>query len=361
MPNRYRHFAVAAVLGLGLVFASCDKNRPSPTGPLIVTAPVRLELIAPADIAPGESVQLTVNAIRADGSVENVSSKAQWTPTTSEILQVSSTGLATAKNLGEQTVSAQFFGLSATARILVLPKGTFRLSGNVRESGFGIGNVTLTVISGVEEGLTTTSRSDGFYALYGVSGPVRIDTKRDGYLTGTQRLDVTAHRTGYDFEMVPARPRTDYRGTYTLTIAAPSCRSGRGTFPDEARRRVYTANVTQDGARLTVRLSDADFIVTNGRGNGFVGFVDITDMIRFSLSDPDFDYYYTYSDYDIAERFDAGALLVGGIASARGTATAISGTLRGSIQIASRPTPPFPRPFVSACHSDKHGFEMVRR
>jgi hypothetical protein len=322
--------------------------------------PARLELIAPAEIAPGESVQLTVNASRADGSVENVSSKAQWTPSTSQIVQVSSTGLATGKNIGEQTVSAQFFGLSAGARILVLPKGTFRLSGNVRESGVGIANVTLTVISGVGEGLTTKSSSDGFYALYGVSGPVRVDAKKDGYLNGTQRLDVTAHRTS-DFDIAPERPRTDYRGTYTLTIAAPSCRSGKGTFPDEARRRVYTANVTQEGGRLTVRLSDADFIVTNGRGNSFVGFVDTTDVITFSLSDPDFYYYYFYSDYDIAERFDAGALLVGGIASARGTATAISGTLRGSIQIASRPTPPFQSPFVSACHSDKHGFEMVRR
>ncbi|HXG70493.1 MAG TPA: carboxypeptidase-like regulatory domain-containing protein [Gemmatimonadaceae bacterium] len=357
MTNRYRHFAVAAVLGLGLVFASCDKNRPSPTGPLIVT-PARLELIAPAEIAPGESVQLTVNAIRADGSVENVSSQAQWTPTTSEIVQVSSTGLATGKNLGEQAVSARFFGLWTGARILVVPKGTFRLSGNVRESGVAIANVTLTVISGVGEGLTTKSRSDGFYALYGVSGPVRVDAKKDGYLTGTQRLDVTAHRT-YDFDMAPERPRNDYRGTYTLTISAPSCRFTSGTFPDAARRRVYTANVTQEGPRLTVTLSDADFIVTNGRGNSFVGFVDTTDVITFSLSDRDFDYYYSYLDYDIAERFDAGALLVGGIASARGTATAISGTLRGSIQIASRPAPY--GPFVSACHSDKHGFEMVRR
>ncbi|HXG55249.1 MAG TPA: hypothetical protein VNJ03_07690 [Vicinamibacterales bacterium] len=356
MPNRYRHFAVAAVLGLGLVFASCDKNRPSPTGPLIVT-PARLELIAPAEIAPGESVQLTVNAIRPDGSVENVSSQAQWTPRTSEIVQVSSTGLATGKNLGEQTVSAQFFGLSAIARILVLPQGTFRLSGNVRESGVGIADVTLTVISGVGEGLTTKSRSGGFYAFYGVSGPVQIQAKKDGYLNGTQRLDVTAHRTS-DFEITPERPRTDYRGTYTLTIAAPSCSSGQGTFPDAARRRVYTANMTQEGGRLTVRLSDADLIVTNGRGNGFVGFVDTTDMIRFSLSDGS--YYYYLDAFDIAERFSDTALVVEGVVSARGTAALIAGTMRGYILISRSASPPF-RPYSSYCYSENHAFEMKRR
>ncbi|HXG56939.1 MAG TPA: carboxypeptidase-like regulatory domain-containing protein [Vicinamibacterales bacterium] len=356
MPNRFRHFAVAAVLGLGLLFASCDKSRPSPTGPLIVT-PVRLALIAPAEIAPGESVQLTANAIKSDGSVENVSSQAQWTPTTSEIVQVSSTGLATGKTRGEQFVSARFFGLSAIARILVLPRGTFRVTGTVRESGFEIANATLTVISGIGEGLTTVSRSDGSYAFYGVSGPVQIQAKKDGYLTGTQRLDVTAHRT-YDFDLAPDRARNDYRGIYTLTIAASSCGPGQSTFPDAARRRVYTANVTQEGARLTVTLSDADFIVTKGRGNSFVGFLDPTDMIKFFLSRDSY-YYYHFDGDHIVERFDAGALVVSGIASARGTATAISGTLPGAILIASRQTPPF-GPFGSRC-IDTHGFEMVRR
>ncbi|HXG69188.1 MAG TPA: carboxypeptidase-like regulatory domain-containing protein [Gemmatimonadaceae bacterium] len=318
---------------------------------------VRLELIAPAEIAPGESVQLTANAIKSDGSVENVSNTSIWGAATTEIVQVSSTGLATGKTRGESSVGAQFGGRSAGVRIFVLPRGTFRLSGNVRESGLGIANVTLTVISGVGEGLTTVSRSDGSYAFYGVSGPVQIHAKKDGYLNGTQRLDVTAHRT-YDFDMAAERPRKDYRGTYTLTISASSCGSGQSTFPDAARRRVYTANVTQEGARLTVTLSDADLIVTKGRGNSFVGFLDPTDMITFFLSRDSY-YYYHFDGDHIAERFGAGALVVSGIASARGTATGISGTLPGALLIASRQTPPF-GPFGSRC-IDTHGFEMVRR
>ncbi|HXG55467.1 MAG TPA: hypothetical protein VNJ03_08835, partial [Vicinamibacterales bacterium] len=242
--------------------------------------------------------------------------------------------------------------------ILVLPKGTFRLTGTVRESGFGIANVTLTVISGVGEGLTTVSGSGGLYVFYGVSGPVQIQSKKHGYLNGTQRLDVTAHRTS-DFDIAPERPRTDYRGTYTLTIAAPSCSSGKGTFPDAARRRVYTANVTQEGGRLTVRLSDADFIVTNGRGNGFVGFVDTTEMIRFLISDVD-SYYYNSDAFDIAERFSDTALLVEGGVSARGTAALISGTLNGYILISRSARPPF-HPYSSSCYSRDHAFEMKRR
>jgi len=304
---------------------------------------------------------LTANAIKSDGSVENVSNTAVWVLSDASVLTVSSTGLATGIGRGEASVSARFGGRSANARILVLPKGTFRLSGIIRESGFGIGNVTLTVISGTGQGLTTLSSVNGSYAFYGVSGPVRILAKKDGYLDGTQQLDVPANRT-YDFEMAPERARTDYRGTYTLTISAPSCRNPTGTFPDAARRRVYTANVAQEGARLTVTLTDADFIVTNGRGNSFVGFVDITEVIRFSISEAfDFYYYFYYrGDFDIAERFNDTALLVAGTASGRGAPALISGTLNGSVLIARGSTPRF-APFSSTCHSETHGFEMARR
>jgi len=69
---------------------------------------------------------------------------------------------------------------------------------------------------------------------------------------------------------------------------------------------------------LTVTLTDADFIVTNGRGNSFVGFLDITEVIRFSMSGGS-DYYYNYTDFDVAERFNTTALMVSGTASQRHT------------------------------------------
>ncbi len=210
------------------------------------------------------------------------------------------------------------------AHIFVLPKGTFRLTGTIQESGFELAGVTVTVTSGVGEGLTTLSDATGFYALYGVIGSLQLEVKKEGYRNAIQSLDVTAHRT-YDFNMVTERPRTDYRGTYTLTISAASaCRWTSGTFPEEAKRRVYTANVEQDGGRLTVTLSDADFIVTNGYGNRFSGFTDPTGTMTFPIGD-------VWGDeiirFHIVERFSVGALLVGGTVTASGTPQRIAGTL----------------------------------
>lgn len=367
MPILSRYVAVIAAMGLVLVFASCDGKSPTspvpppqPGQPAPVTV-VRLELVAPSEIAPGESVQLTANAVKSDGSVENVSSQAQWAPTDSPVLQLSSTGLATGIKRGETFVSARFSGRGANARIFVLPKGTFRLAGNIKESGFGIENVTVTVIAGVGEGLTTLSGSGGSYVLYGVSGPVQIHLKKEGYRNDILQLAVTAHRTA-DFEIVADRPRKDYSGTYTLTISASPCGFTSGPFPDAAKSRVYTANVAQDGGRLTVTLSDADFIVTNGNGNRFFGFVDLTDTITFPIGATfDFYYYYYYSGhFDIVERFSATALMVNGTVTARGTPALISGTLRGSILISRSASAPF-LPYSSRCPSNTHGFEMVRR
>jgi hypothetical protein len=362
MRIRSRYVAVVAATGLLLVVAACDKKSPTspappPPGPTSTASVVRLELIAPPEIAPGESVQLTANAIKSDGSVENVSNQATWT-TYTPVVEVSSTGLATGKNRGEAYVYARFARRdSAGARIFVLPTGTFRLAGTIQDSGFGIAGVTVTVTSGIGEGLTTLSRADGFYALYGVSGPVQLQVKKEGYSNAIQSLDVTAHRT-YDFNMVTERPRTDYRGTYTLTISAASpCRSTSGTFPEEAKRRVYTANVEQDAARLTVTLSDADFIVTNGYGNRFSGFTDPTGTMTFPIGE-----FWGGEPirFDIVERFSGGALLVSGTVSASGTPQRIAGTLNGSILISNRTSAPF-EPFNASCESETHGFEMVRR
>jgi hypothetical protein len=363
MPIRSRYVAVSAAIGVVLVLASCDKSptspRPPEQGPSSTVTTVRMELVAPAEIASGESVQLTANAIKSDGSVENVSSQSQWTSTDSRVVQLSSTGLATGKDRGEQVVTARFSGLSANARIFVLPKGTFRLAGTVQESGFGLANVALTVTSGVGEGLTTLSGVDGAYALYGVSGPVTVQLKKEGYLNSTQQINVTAHST-QDFSMDPERPRQDYRGTYALTITMASpCPSSSGTLPDEATRRVYTANVTQDGGRLTVALTDADFIVTNGNGNRFFGFLDSTDTITFPIGDP---YYFAYYDehYQIVERFMGGSLIVVGNVTARGARGLITGTMAGAILTSPRTRPLF-WPYSGSCYAKTHRFEMVRR
>lgn len=317
---------------------------------------MRIEVVGPSEIAPGESVQLTANAIKTDGSVENVSAQTIWSPATSPILAVSSTGLATGKINGEVFVSARFGQRFANKRIFVLPTGTFRLSGNVKESEFGIEGASVTVISGIGEGLTVQSGFGGFYALYGVKGVVRTHTKKDGYQNTLQQVDVTAHRT-QDVEMVAVRERTDFKGVYTLTVLAGGhCPA---SFPAEARRREYTANVAQDGARITVTLDNADFIVTNGRGRGFTGFIEISNDIRFSLGDAFYYYYYYGGTFDIVERIGNVTVLISGAAKTTATPGRIAGTLSGSIVTSAKSAAPF-TPFSAQCHGN-HGFEMLRR
>ena len=233
---------------------------------------------------------------------------------------------------------------------------TFLISGIIRDSGFGIAGVTVTVTSGIGEGLTTLSGATGFYALDGVSGPVQLQVKKEGYRNAIHSVDVTANRR-HDFNLEVEQPRTDYGGTYTLTISAASpCHFLLGTFPEEAKRRVNIANVEQDGGRLTVTLSDADFIVTDGFGNRFSGLTDPTGTMTFEVGE----FGAFSSRFDIVERFSGGALAVGGTVTATGTPQRIAGALNGSILTSDRTSDPF-EPFNASCYSETHGFEMVRR
>ncbi|HXG72560.1 MAG TPA: carboxypeptidase-like regulatory domain-containing protein [Gemmatimonadaceae bacterium] len=354
--------AAAFLVSIGLALAACDRKPPTtPPPPPVGPAPVqtvRLEIVAPAEIEPGESVQLTANAIKSDGSVENVSSQARWSPTNSPILQLSPTGLATGIGRGYLFVTAVFANRSVGARILVLPRGTFVLTGNIKESGFGVPGVAVTVISGIGTGLTTLTNLNGDYVLYGVSGPVQIQLKKEGYLTTARQVDVAAHGTR-DFELAIEGTRKNYAGRYTLTISTNEpCRSKSGILPEEAKRRVYTANVTQDAGRLTVLLTDADFIVTNGFGNRFFALMDPLDTMTATIGNAS-DYYYYTGHFDIVERLSATTLMVQGTVTAKGTPQGISGTLNGAFLTSNRPTAPF-LPSAASCYST-HGFEMVRR
>ena len=364
MPTSSRYITIGAAIALGLVFGSCDGSQPRrslPTAPSSTSAPflVRLELSAPSTIPPGESVQLTANAVKSDNSVENVTNQAQWSSSNARALEVSSAGVARGVGNGEAVIAVRYQTRSTSARTLVLPTGTYRLTGQVTDSGFGIADVTVTVISGIGEGLTAPTDASGSYALYGVAGRVRIQARKAGYLNRIDEVDVAANGT-HGFELVAERPRTSLMGVYALTVAAGPCRYATGTLPDTAKSRTYTATVAQDGGRLTVTLTDADFIVTRGRGDHFAGFVDLNDLITFGVGDAY--YYYSYSgQYDLVERFDDNsALVVSGSVTARATSSGISGTLDGAFMLAQGITAPFTKSSGS-CYGNAHRFDLVRR
>lgn len=366
------HVLAAVVLACAVV--TCDKGHPTapgsgPGGPSTTTGTVvSIQLSAPASIAPGESVQLTATGVKSDGSLENVTAQAQWSSSNSGVVAVSSAGVARGVANGEANIRAQyqsqFQGLATTktalAHTFVLPTGTYRLTGHVSDGGFLLEKATVTVISGIGEGLTAVTNSVGSYALYGVGGTVRIQAKKEGYANRIETLDAAAQQA-FDFALTPEQPRPDLTGTYALTIAAVPCRSAMGTLPEAATNRSYTATAAQDGPLLTLTLSGADFIVTRGRGNHFDGYVEPDGTVTFRISDAYYYYYTNQGQYDLVERFsDTSALLVSGIATAKTTPSGLSGVLSGAIELARGNTAPFAS-ILAYCSAEAHHFDMIRR
>jgi hypothetical protein len=127
------HVLLSAVVTLGLSFISCggSSTQPSPVAsePMVVIA--RLEIVAPQQMDLGTAVQLIANAVKSDGSVENVTTRAQWTvqsSSTGAALSLTAPGLVTGIAVGRGSLTAQFGSFTADATIVVLatPSEDFR-------------------------------------------------------------------------------------------------------------------------------------------------------------------------------------------------------------------------------------------
>ena len=356
-----RRVGLGAVTGLWLSVLSCGRNPTSPSPGQLAppNAIVRLELVAPQEIAPGESAQLTARAVRSDGAVDNVTSQAQWTVQsvpTSSVLTLTGSGLATGVENGRGLVTVRFASHTADATVLVLPKGTYRLTGRITANGVGLENATVTVIAGVGSGLTARTNVAGDYELYGAAGLVQIRASKPGYLDTTQQLDVTAH--GSLTLELPARPVDNYAGVYALSITARDC-SPR--FPDAAKRREYIARVEQTGAEVRVSLSAGDFLP---RSDAFAGVVGPTGEIRFTIRPLSV---WDYDGPDLQERLSDGTILVTlGTIRATSTPAGISGTamdqeagLGGVFHLPPRGASWSLSQATGSCYIDR--FEMVPR
>jgi hypothetical protein len=309
-----------AVAACAACIAACGGSRsPSPTEPQGAGGISRIELVAPPEIWTEQSVYLRVNAIGTDGRVQDVTSQVRWEAQsfpTSSVLELTVTGLATGHSGGRCLVIARVAQLAAEATIVVLPKGTFKVVGKVTEAGFGVANASVTVLSGVGQGLSASTTPEGEYELYGVAGPIEIGATKDGYFDTIQHLEVNGHMT-FMLELAPRRPWEDFRGKYTLTIAGDRCSA---PFPEAAKVRVYTADVTQEGARVKVSLSGANFSIGSGV---FEGVTTPTGEIQFEIRPVSI---WDYDGPDIFEQLgDGTSILIGGVVAARHTPSGLSG------------------------------------
>jgi hypothetical protein len=340
------------LIAAALVLVACGDGD-SPSGPANPTGPISLEVSAPAEIAPGESVQLIARARSSNGSAEDVTARVQWSVTTIASnssgvdITISPQGVAQAQGGGQARIGATFQGLQGSTTVMVLPQGTFRFSGTVTDGPKGLAAVTLTVVSGVGAGLSAQTNDTGGFSLYGVNGTFRVSGHRDGYVDASWLSAIRGHYSGALFGMEPIGGRKDFSGTYRLTITtAANC----SALPEAARQRTYTAKLTQSDGWWGVILSGAEFIPHRGPGNGFGGQIASTGEGTFWLG-------YYFGEYAIAERLGPVALLYDGTANVRADGDRITGTFDGQASISNVTTGPF-EPIAARCAVDR--FEMVK-
>jgi Bacterial Ig-like domain (group 2) len=378
----------SSAVALAVLLAACDK---APTGPSTstssatpITGPTitRVEIVSPGSasvpdttflgpvviVAPGDTVQLAAFALFSDGSRRDVTNEAAWTSTDPRILSISNTGLATAHQTGEIGIRATVNGTEGHRGVLTLPAGTYKVAGSVEEGEVPVPDARVEVTGGPATGLSSVTRpfpGGGSYTLLGVSGDTQFRVTKDGYQPLVRTLRVADHQR-INFELMPLAPRVHVSGTYVLTISASAdCRS---VLPEDVRTQTYTAVLTQDGARVTVTLSGANFVRENSRTyNTFDGTVE-PNLVRFlprnfvidfidslSTSFSDMFVQLTPSTYLAVSAWPHGAMTT--VSSA-----GLSGTLHGAIETVQRIGPgALDWRIIASCSAPSHEFVFSRR
>lgn len=294
-----------AVVGAAIVLMSCGSPAPKPGPPVLVG----LSIVGPVTFSPDDTgVPYTANGRMSDGTTENYTTKVAWNSSNTQVLSISSGGLASGKNSGDGTISASSGRFFASLSVIVIPGGTYRLIGTVTESGFPVSGAQVVVVAGHGSGLVTNTDVLGQYRLYGVRGDIEVKVTKAGYEPLTKAMTVTKHDVldFPDITQVGAPPAL--AGTYTMTItASPDCPTTSTAFtpalPDYARQRSYTAAVAQTGPRLDVSLSGADFLIQNGSSNTFTGRFEPGSLTLDLGGAPSYYYYYYFlPDYRLVER-----------------------------------------------------------
>lgn len=347
--NTYR---VYSLVGMVAVAACTDRPKP-PTGPSISVPVVTwLELSGPPSVPLGRAVQFTAVSHLSDGTRENVTGRAQWSITEPDVLSMSAPGLFTGTSTGDLSISTALNGQRATiGDVIVVPQGTFRLSGAVREAGIPV--EALVRIENRALGRQEVQTVRGEFAVYGVLGETHVTALKSGYADQTTTRVVLAHDRVV-LELTPAAPRAEVSGPYRLSVFASNHCSN---LPDDVRVRSYDALVEQDGPSLTVTLSGAQFLAESGRTlNRFKGVLE-PDRAVFTLAAPAVDfYYYHYGGPDVFEILSPGRNYV-----MQGTAVVpmpdrLDGTMSGTIRFLTSSR----FATASACSADDHRFVFAR-
>lgn len=333
--------ALTAIVLAGLVASCGDPKTQLPTGPSVPSV-ASIEISGPDSVAPGRSAQFLTIVRLFDGTNKNAMSTQtlRWRSSNTSVLQINSSGLATAGNqTGEATLTAEMTTATSaglrrsTKEVVVLPDGTYRVVGTVTE----VADATVPVVGAhvVVTGTSLSAITDlaGQYRLYGVPPDAEIRVSADGYQPLVRRVELASHTT-QNFQLTFTSERLLLSGSYRMAVDADSCTSSP-PLPEELRHRSYEVVLTQSGPTVDVAMTEPRFRLNSiNRGNRFSGRVDAVSA-TFTL-EPYYSYYYPYygpTAYpNVAERLPNGTfLVVEGTARLTGSRDGLSGTLNGGI------------------------------
>jgi hypothetical protein len=326
--------------------------QPNPANPV-----QRVTVTGPASLRPGETIQLSASALWADGQIRDITNEVEWTSADDHVLSAARGGIITGLNAGEAFVHTRFQGKDYGARVfLVLPPGTVRLSGRVREGDFGVFGALVEAVGA--QGLATTTDWSGSYTLIGApaEADIRVTKERFTPIVTNVQLAVASspERRRLDIAMTPLRSAASYAGTYTLELTADCPETS--SFPAELRHRRYTVLLDDNGDNVVLHLGGADFAVdaSQNTGNLITGNVDEA-VARLRLGES-----WDWGVYpDVVERLSDGmVLVVTGLVEAVRTAAGLRGTLDGSFGIHKEDNI-YAAP-IDSCKSATHQFTLSR-
>ena len=337
---------LATAIGVSAFLVACDRGPTTPGIPVPAAnnaIGVALEIVGPRSVAPGETVQLSMILRLSNGSTQDVTNEATWQTRAPQVLAVGTTGAVTGLQVGDGNIfgsSPRQGALTAIKELIVVPTGTYRLTGIVNEAG-----VPTTPVRGARVDVAS-----------GANGPFTFGWKGQHL---NVLVTITRSRTS---KYGSSTPRIEVAGTYTLTIAAAD--SCRGKLPDEALLRTYTAVVTQQGPRLETTLTGGSFANNRtGRGSSFPGSVEPS-LVRFNLNlTPWYNYYPYVPGYypDIVEQLSSGYFVVSGSVGAEPSRSGFAGLLDGDIALWPRdPRGGSSQSPTASCRSGSHRFTLSR-
>jgi len=340
--------AAATAIAVG-----CGGGGSGPSGVV-----VSVSISGPSSVAPGVTAAFSAVARMGDGSTEDYTAKGTWRTNNIQVLSISSGGRATAVSPGEAQVTVMAQSKSATQNVIVIPPGTFRVTGTVTESKLPVANATVAVTSGIGTGLSTVTDVNGQYRIYGVVGEIELTASKNGYTPAVQRVLVTTSSV-VDMSVAQAGAVRDLTGTYTLRIAADTGCSSHPpmAFPDELKERRYTATITETGPSVRVQLSGATFAVKNGVGDSFSVRIEPAQM-TFVLGDG---YYTPYPDI-FESLADGRGVLIEGSGTLSSSGSDLVGTLNGSIDVGDNTRPLWSTGwYLTNCYSPNLTVAMTRQ